>query len=97
MPLMTRPEIEKALLVKKETYPGNTECACCGEIWFAHNGELCPICEVCGRHGLDHAPAPGQAVEVIEVRERSDYAWCLCRAGTQTFLPLLDCSPGFDA
>lgn len=97
MPVMTQREIEKALLVKKDTYPGNTECADCGEIWFAHNGSICPICSVCGHHGLNHSASPGQAIEVIEVRERSDFVWCLCLGGTRTFLPLLDQSAMFEA
>ena len=87
---MTRREIEKAISAKRDTYPGNTECAICGELWYAHNGELCPKCSICGHHALRHVVAIGQAIEVIELRESSDYVWTICRGGTTTFLPRLD-------
>ena len=89
-PILTRREIDKALNVKDDTYPGSTECAVCGEIWFAHSGEICPICSVCGVHGLQHTPTPrSKAIEVVEIRDQ--YVWVLCQGGVTTFLPVLDC------
>lgn len=89
--LMTKREIEKALTVNRDTYPGQTVCAVCGEIWYAHNGEICPVCCVCGKHGLQHRASPGQPIDVIEVRESAEYVWVLCQGGTTKFLPQLDC------
>lgn len=35
-------EIDQAVLVAKDSYPGRTRCATCLEIWWAHEGMLCP-------------------------------------------------------
>jgi ribosomal protein L32 len=35
-------ETDQALKVSKESYNGATKCATCFEIWWAHDGMLCP-------------------------------------------------------
>jgi hypothetical protein len=35
-------EIDQARAVSKETFPGQTKCATCFEIWWSHDGMLCP-------------------------------------------------------
>lgn len=35
-------EIDQARAVSKSTYGGKTRCATCLEIWWAHDGMLCP-------------------------------------------------------
>jgi hypothetical protein len=35
-------ELEQARAVAKDTYKGKTVCATCYEIWWAHDGMICP-------------------------------------------------------
>jgi hypothetical protein len=35
-------DIEQARAVAKDAYNGRTQCATCYEIWWAHDGLLCP-------------------------------------------------------
>lgn len=38
----TERELEKAEEVRRDTYPPNTLCAVCGDIWMRHKGARCP-------------------------------------------------------
>ena len=87
---LSRRDIERAIIAKRDTYPPQTECAVCGEMWVAHNGELCPICSICNTHGLRHPEFRDRPIDIVQIRENENYRWVLCQGGATTFLPLLD-------
>lgn len=39
---LTQRELEQARAVGKDSYNGKQQCATCYEIWWAHDGMLCP-------------------------------------------------------
>jgi hypothetical protein len=40
---LTSREIAAAAKVPRTKFPGYAECKNCGEVWYAHLGELCPV------------------------------------------------------
>jgi hypothetical protein len=40
--MLTKQEIEKAINVDRNTYPGEMPCIICGHRWMQHMGTLCP-------------------------------------------------------
>lgn len=39
---LAKHEIEQARAVSKDSYKGSTQCATCFEIWWSHDGMICP-------------------------------------------------------
>lgn len=39
---LSQREVDQARAVAKDAYSGQTQCATCLEIWWAHDGLLCP-------------------------------------------------------